>query len=111
MSFTATLVYVIDTGFQSAANYVVAVQSINLFEPPPPGQGLLTMLGMDLTSDVTVQSGPNSVTRTVVLTTNAQGDEMYADADAVKAATRNLFKAALNLRLPGRVAAAEPVVT
>jgi hypothetical protein len=109
--FTATLVYSIDTGFQFAANYVAAVQAIDLFEPPPPAQGVLTLLGMDLVSDVTAQAGVNLVTRTIVLSTNAQGDGMYSDADAVKAATRNLFKAALNLRLPGRVAAAEPVVT
>lgn len=108
--FTATLVYAIGTGFQLAANYVTLVQSIDLYEPPPPGQGLLEMLGMDLISDITAAAGANTITRTVVLRTNTQGDGLYADADAVKDATRNLFTAALSTRVPGQVSAAEPVV-
>lgn len=180
--FTVTLVYAIGTGFQLAANYVALVQAIDLYEPPPPGQGILEMLGMDLVSDTTVAAGPNTVTRTVVLRTkqvafNYQAEQggpfvvgetltfttpagtarldtiidegetgkmvvsmltgsqpvdgstiaggtssatatvdgdvastLYPNADAVKAATRNLFKSTLSVRVPGQVAAAEPVV-
>jgi hypothetical protein len=50
------------------------------------------------------------LTRTIVLQTNAQGDLMYLDADAVKDATRNIFKGALSLRVPAQVAASEPTV-
>ncbi|GMV18002.1 MAG: hypothetical protein AMXMBFR56_62260 [Polyangiaceae bacterium] len=108
--FTVTLVYGISVGIQLAANYVTAVQNIDVFEPAPPGQGILAMLGMDLVSDTTVAAGLNAITRTIVLQTNAQGDALYADADAVKDATRNIFRSALSVKLPGQVVAAEPVV-
>src|SRR3990167_123559 len=175
--FTVTLVYAIGTGFQIAANYVVLVQGIDLYEPPPPGQGILALLGMDLISDVTVAASVNALTRTIVLRTkevafNFDGEQggpfeigetltfanpagtarlenlidgkmivtlltgaqpvddssiaggtygatasvnglvtstLYADAAAVKAATRNLFTSALSTRVPAQVAAAEPV--
>lgn len=108
--FTVTLVYGISVGIQLAANYVTAVQNIDVFEPAPPGQGVLALLGMDLVSDTTVASGLHAITRTIVLQTNAQGDLLYANAEAVKNATRNLFGSALSVKLPGQVVAAEPVV-
>lgn len=110
MSFTVTLLYTLDVGIQLAANYVARVEAIDVFDPAPPGQGILALLGMDLVSDTTVAAGTNTITRTIVLRTNAQGDQLYANADAVKAATRNIFRAALNLRTPALVTAAEPVV-
>lgn len=108
--FTVTLVYALSVGFQLAANYVTSVDAIDLYELPAPDQGVLTLLGLDLVSDVTVAASVSALTRTIVLQTNAQGDGMYVDADAVKDATRNIFRGALSLRVPAQVVAAEPVV-
>jgi len=47
----------------------------------------------------------------VVLQTNAQGDELFPNADAIMDATRQLWRARLNLLVPAVVTAAEPVVT
>lgn len=108
--FTVTLVYAVAVGFQLATSYSTRLSSIDLFELPAPDQGVLTLLGLDLVSDTTAVAGVSALTRTVVLQTNAQGDQMYLNADAVKAATRNLFKSALSTRMPATVAAAEPTV-
>lgn len=72
-------------------------------------EGELAMLGMDLVSDVTVP-GPTTVARTIVLETNLNGDTWFPTDAAKQYATRNLYRQALSLKLPGRINAAEPVV-
>lgn len=106
-----TLDYIIGVGLQNPANYVAVVAAINLYEPAPPGQGLLTYLGLTIVSDVTMIAA-GALHRTITLTPNAQGLLMYGtDPTKIKDATRNLFREALDLKTPGTVTAAEPVVS
>lgn len=100
---TVTLSYTILVGLQSAANLLAKVQAIVL------DTGETELLGMDVVSDDSVVEGCDIV-RTVVLETNAQGDELFPTPDAIADATRQLWRSRLNLLLPGIVTAAEPVV-
>lgn len=102
---TVTLDHTIATGLLNPTNLVAQVQAIDL------NHGMLASMGFTVTSDVTsVILGV--LHRKVVLATNAQGDAMYhGNATMLKDATRNIFKAALNLNTPAQVTAIEPVVT
>ena len=108
---TVTLAYAIRLGLAQASSLLARVQAIVL------NTGELDLLGMVIVSDVTVivvdpQCGePPFLERTVVLQTNAQGDSLFPTADAIMDATRQLWRARLNLLVPAVVTAAEPVVT
>lgn len=97
--------HVIATGLQDPASLVTRVQSIDV------DHGMLAAMGFTVTADLTsVIAG--ALHRAITLTTNAQGDAMYhGDSTMLKDATRNIFKATLNLNTPGRVTASEPVVS
>ncbi len=110
MSKTVVLDHVFDLGPQNPASYVAKVQAIDVYELPPPGQGILDILGMTIVSDVTAVFG-GALKRTITLQTTAVGDQLYPTADAVKNATRNIFRDALGQRTPALVLALEPVVT
>jgi hypothetical protein len=106
-----TLRYSVSLGLQAAANLLAKVQSVVL------NTGELDLLGMTVSSDVSaVVTDPDCdplpfIQRTVVLETNAQGDELFPTADALMDATRQLWRSRLNLLVPGIVTADEPVVT
>jgi hypothetical protein len=108
---TITLTYVIRVGLARAAALLSRVQSIVL------DMGELALLGMTVASDTTSVvtdpdcSEPAHLERVVVLSTTAQGDALFPNADALGDATRQLWRARLNLLVPGVVTAAEPVVT
>jgi hypothetical protein len=109
---TVTLTYAIRLGLARASALLARVQAIVL------DSGELSLIGASVVSDVTVVvtdapacSEPAFLQRTVVLETNAQGDALFPNADALADATRNLWRARLNLLVPGVVTAAEPVVT
>jgi hypothetical protein len=99
-----TLSYHVSVGLQLAANLLAKVQAIVL------NTGELDLLGMSIVSDVTAVEDCDIV-RTVVLETNAQGDELFPSVDALQDATRQLWRSRLNLLVPGIVTADEPVVT
>lgn len=109
---TVTLTYAIRLGLARASSLLARVSDIVL------DTGETELLGMDVVSDTTVVVGTAPecaespfIERTVVLQTNAQGDALFPTADAIMDATRNLWRARLNLLVPGVVTAAEPVVT
>jgi len=108
---TVTLAYAIRVGLARASALLARVQAIVL------NTGELDLLGMDVVSDVTVVvvdpqcAEAPFLERTVVLQTNAQGDELFPNTDAIMDATRQLWRARLNLLVPAVVTAAEPVVT
>lgn len=109
---TVTLTYVIRVGLARASALLARVQAIVL------NTGELDLLGMTVVSDTTVVvstapecAEPPFLERTVVLETTAQGDELFPTPDALMDATRQLWRARLNLLVPGIVTAAEPVVT
>jgi hypothetical protein len=108
---TVVLVYNMSLGLQDPANYVTFVGALDLYRPAPPGQGILALLGMSIVSDVTAVFG-STLRRTITLQTTTFGDTLYGgDANQIKAATRNIFRAALGLLAPASVTASEPVVT
>ena len=109
---TVTLTYMIRVGLARASALLARVSAIVL------NTGELSLLGMDVVSDTTVvvATAPDCaeapfLQRTVVLETNAQGDSLFLNADAIADATRLLWRARLNLLVPGVVTATEPVVT
>lgn len=99
-----TLVYKILSGILSPAAFVDKVAAVPIF-----ANGELDLLGLVVDSDETTP-GERSVFRTIVLSTTAQGDEQWCTPEELAAATRNLYKAMLELGVPGRVFAEEPVV-
>jgi hypothetical protein len=101
---TVTLSYHVSLGLQLAANLLAKVQAIVL------NTGELDLLGMTVASDTSAVEDCDIV-RTVVLETNAQGDELFPSDDALQDATRQLWRSRLNLLIPGIVTADEPVVT
>lgn len=108
---TVVLDHVFNTGIQNPTSLVSRVQAIDLYELPPPSQGLLALLGFSITSDVTAVVG-GLLKRTITLQTTAFGDSIYGgSATKIKDATRNLFRNALGMRTPSIVTAAEPVVS
>lgn len=107
---TVVLDYLFDLGVQNPVAYVAKVQAIDVYEKPPPGQGVLDILGMTIVSDVAAIIGIE-LHRTITLKTTAAGDQLYPTANAIKAATRGIFTGALALRTPAVVTAVEPVVT
>lgn len=100
----ATLTYEIDVGVQVPSTMVSRVAAIDVDE------GTLGALGLTVASDSTVVDGAR-VKRTIVLETDAQGDSFWTSAEALKYATRNIFKQVFELRVPSLVTAAEPVVS
>jgi hypothetical protein len=109
---TVTLDYFIRFGLAKASSLLSRVEAIVL------NTGELDLLGMSIVSDTTVVvstapecAEPAFLQRTVVLETNAQGDALFPDADALQDATRQLWRSRLNLLVPGVVTADEPVVT
>lgn len=100
-----TLEYTAPSGLQSAANIAAKLGAIPLSQ-----YGDLDMLGMVKISD-SVAAGSGEATRTVVLETTDFGDELWADATALAYATKEYYTQVLATKLPGRVAAAEPVVS
>jgi hypothetical protein len=99
-----TLSYRIGVGLQSAAALAARVGAIVL------NTGELALLGMSIMSDVTVVDGCDLV-RTVVLETNAQGNELFPTPTSLRDATRQLWRSRLNLLVPGVVTVDEPVVS
>lgn len=108
---TVTLVYIVRVGLARASSLLARVSSIVL------NTGELDLLGMSVVSDDTAVvtdaecDEPPFLQRTIVLGTSAQGDQLFPSADALADATRNLWRARLNLLVPGVVTAAEPVVS
>jgi hypothetical protein len=108
---TVTLVYDIRVGLARASSLLAHASSIVL------NTGELDLLGMSIVSDDTVVVTDAEcdetpfLRRTIVLATNAQGDQLFPSADAIQDATRVLWRARLNLLVPGVVTAAEPVVS
>lgn len=110
MSHTVVLDHIFTVGLKDPATLVAKVAAIDVYEKPPPGHGVLDILGMTIVSDVTAVV-VGSLRRTITLRTTAQGDSFYPTADAIKNATRNIFRDALSLRTPAVVTALEPVVS
>lgn len=108
---TVTLTYAIQIGLARASALLARVSAIVL------DTGETDLLGMEIITDTTVVvvdpecDAPPTLQRTVVLETNAQGDALFPTADSLADATRNLWRARLDVLVPGLVTAAEPVVT
>ncbi len=99
------LSYAVKAGLQSVDAFAAQVAAVELYD------GELEQLGMIVLSDDTAPSGNRFVTRTILLETTALGDSLWLTEDQLKAATRNLYTAELELRVPALVRPAEPVVT
>lgn len=105
---TVTLRYLVRVGLQRAEALLSRVSAVVL------NTGELDLLGMTITSDTTVLVADTNcevLARTVVLETTAQGDALFPTPDMLQDATRSLWRARLNLLIPGIVTAEEPVVT
>jgi hypothetical protein len=99
---TVTLDYSVPAAIHRLASLRTKVEGVKLAE------GELDFIGMFVQSDTTVIDG-TEIKRTVVLETTAQGDLNFPDETSLKYATKNLYKMALSLKLPGSVVAADPV--
>jgi hypothetical protein len=97
-----TLTYDVATGLQDPALMAPKIAAI-------PVDQEFEFLHMTKTSDVTTQ-GAAKVTRSIILQTDAESDQMFPTTDDLKAATRHLLSGVLGLAAPGSVLAAEPVV-
>lgn len=98
------LVYLIDVGVQNPLAFGARVQAVKF------DQGALEKLGMDFVGfSFGVDAG--KIEWTIRLKTNALGDSLWQDDDALKYATRNLFQDSYALQLPALVTAKEPVVS
>lgn len=99
-----TLAYTVPQGLRPLPSLNAQVAAVSLFK------GELSMIGATVFSDATV-SGVGQVVRTIVLQTTADGDVRFPTAAAKRFATRNLYRASLELGTPAQVvSAAEPVV-
>lgn len=111
MPATVTLDYDCDFGLvQNPVNFSARVVAVDVYDGSNPLTNILAILGMTVSSDTTSLVG-TILRRRIVLATSALGDQLYPNAVALRDATRNLFRAALSMRLPCLVTAAEPVVT
>jgi hypothetical protein len=100
---TVTLSYRIAVGLQNAQDLVARIAAIVL------NTGELELLSMIIVDDQTAVVGCD-VERVVVLETTPQGDQLFPTSRDIRDATRQLWRARLNLLVPGIVQAAEPVV-
>jgi len=104
MPATVTLVYRAKPGLVPLAAFVT------LFGAVPFDQGELDILGMSISTDVTV-AGTNEAVRTIALTVLPFGESLYPTPDDKKSATRGIYCQTLSARTPALIAADEPVVT
>lgn len=99
-----TLAYEVSIGLQNPASMVARIAAIEVSQE-------LEFLQMTKVSDNTVAGSPGSVTRTIDLETTTEAEEMFPTDAELIAATRELLSGVINLQFPGKVTAAEPVVS
>lgn len=75
-----------------------------------PGEATASMLGLTLDSDVTAVAG-SAIRRTLTYAVTATGNANFPSDAALQSATKSLFRSVLELRVPARVVAADPVVS
>lgn len=100
---TVQLNYIVETGLQNPVLMAPKVLAI-------PVDQEFEFLNLDKVSDVAT-AGAGSVTRTIVLQTNATSDEMFPSNTELAAATTALLSGILALQAPGRVTAVAPIVS
>lgn len=103
---TITLAYTVAQGVRPIPALTARVAAVQLL-----AQGELSMLGMSIDSDTTL-GGVSSVTRTIVLGVNPDGEARFpTDAEKI-AATQNICRGQLSVQVPAKgVSSATPVVT
>ena len=100
---TVQLNYIVETGLQSPALMAPKILAI-------PVDQEFEFLNLDKISD-TVAAGAGSVTRQIVLQTNATSDAMFPTNAELAAATTSILSGVLALQAPGRVTAVAPLVS
>lgn len=103
MSKTITLAYEVSVGLQNPASMISRVAAIEVSQE-------LEFLNMNKVTDDTV-AGTGKVTRTIGLETTDEAEAMFPTDAELIAATRELLSGVINLQFPGKVTAAEPVVS
>lgn len=99
-----SLVYTAPVGVQPAASIATKLGAIPIYE------GELAMLGLVVINDVALVASGEAA-RLIDLQTTPDGDALWPDATALAYATKNLYKQALAYKLPGKILAADPVVS
>lgn len=109
MSSQVVLVYDCEVGVQPNDASSAAFAKVRDLELDPEG-ATAELLGLTLDTDVTALVA-SKIRRTLTYAVTATGNANFPSEDALKSATRGLFTSVLELNVPARVTAFEPVVS